>query len=103
MNSTLRLESVNGSPVVEYRAIDGHPVPFKVTIQRRALTPDGEEYIDGASDWQTITISDVLEQLKIDGPVAEWLRTQTRVNTSPVSILKSGHAQDAAYLWNVNA
>lgn len=29
--STLRLGSKNGTPIVEYRAIDGHPVPYMLT------------------------------------------------------------------------
>jgi len=81
--SMLTLRSTNGSPTVQWRDIDGHPVPYMVTIERRVLTPEGEEYRDGSSDWETVLISDVLEQLRLRGPVAEWLREQTRVDCSP--------------------
>ncbi|MDL1863276.1 hypothetical protein FBR04_19935 [Betaproteobacteria bacterium PRO7] len=102
MPGVLRLESVNNSPVVEYRAIDGHPVPFQVTIQRRTLTPDGDECDDGGSQWETITIGDVLDQLALDGPVAAWLRDETRVDCSPGRLLSYPDRAAPAYLWNVN-
>lgn len=97
MNSVLRLDSVNGSPIVEYRDID------MVTIQRRTLTPDGDEYRDGASQWGTITIGDVLAQLRLNGQVAEWMRTRTRVDCSPKCFARYPDLTDSAYLWNVNA
>lgn len=101
--SNLRMESINGGPVIEYRALDGHPVPYKVTVQRRELTPDGDEYRDGASQWCTITLREVIAQVELNGPVAEWLRTQTRVDTSPRALMASGDLDDSAYVWNVNA
>lgn len=101
--SVLTIPSVNGSPIVEYRDIDGHPVPYMVTIQRRMLTPDGDEYLDGASEWRTITIGEVADQIRIDGPVAEWLRSRTRVDTSPRALIASGGRDKPAYLWNANA
>lgn len=101
--STFRLDSVNGSRCVEYRAVDGHPVPYQVTIQRRLLTQDGQEYIDGGSEWQTISIRDVLAQLQLDGPVAKWLRAKTRVDCSPIRFARYADLDEPAYLWNVNA
>lgn len=104
MNNVLTLPSVNDSPIVEYRAIDGHPVPYKVTIQRRMLTPDGEEY--GASElsqWHTVTVDEIIDQVRLDGPVAEWLRSRTRVDTSLRALSASGGRSDPAYLWNINA
>lgn len=102
MNGVLTLPSVNNCPVVEYRDIDGHPVPYQVTIQRRSLRPDGREWIDGASEWRTITVGDVLDQLALDGPVARWLRTRTRVDCRACRFFFV-HRSDPAYLWNVNA
>jgi hypothetical protein len=99
----MKLESVNGSPIVEYRDIDGHPVPHQVTVQRRVLTPDGEQYRDGESEWRTITIREVLDQLQLDGPVARWLREETRLDCSPVRFLQYDDLSAPAYLWNVNA
>jgi hypothetical protein len=98
----LMLESVNGCPVVYYRAIDGHPVPYKVTIQRRILTPDGEEYEDGGSEWATVSVGDVLDQIVLNGPVAAWLRDKTRVDCSPARFIGRDRSEPA-YLWNVNA
>lgn len=102
MHDVLRLEAVNNSPIVEYRAIDGHPVPFQVTVQRRMLTPDGDEYLDGASEWRTVTVGEILDQLQQDSPVASWLRDKTRVDCRMSTLL--GYSRSApAYLPNVNA
>jgi hypothetical protein len=103
MNTMIRLESVNGSPVVEWRAIDGTPIPYQVTIQRRMLTPDGDEFIDGGSEWSTVSIREALEQLRLNGPVADWLRNSTRVNCAPQTFARYRDMNDSAYLWNVNA
>lgn len=103
INNTLRLESVNGCPVVEYRVIDGHPVPYMVTVQRRKLTPDGGEYQYPESEWETVRIRDVLEHLQRDTPVAEWLRTKTRVDCSPERFARYADLDESAYMWNVNA
>ena len=98
-----RLESVNGCDTVEWRNIDGAPVPYMVTIQRRRLDADGNEYDDGASDWETVTAGDVAEQIRLDGPVARWLRESTRVSL-PAALALGARAPDApAYVDNVNA
>ena len=91
----LHIPSINGSPVVEYREIHGHPVPYTTTIQRRTLTRDGEEYRDGASDWSTITVRDVLGQLQLSGPVAYWLRNLTTCDLGPTT----GRAERAPDSW----
>lgn len=101
--STLTLRSVNGSPTVEYRARDGEPVPYMVTIERRALTPTGREYRDGSSQWAVVTIADVTAQLRLDGQVARWLRKSTRVDCSAARMRTYADPQGPAYLWNVNA
>jgi hypothetical protein len=105
MNGTLQLESINGCPVVEYRDIDGHPVPYMVTIQRRYLRADGGEFRDGGSEWATITVAALLALLAFDGPVARWLREDTRVDCSTARLvaLARGDQDAPAYLWNVNA
>ena len=72
----LRLDSVNGGPVMEYRAISNQPVaPYAVTVQRRALSPDAEKLRDlgRSSEWRTVRLLDVVDQMRLCGPVAEWL------------------------------
>jgi len=101
--SVLVLESVNGSPEVQYRDIDGHPVPYMVTIRRRQLTCRGEEYLDGASQWQTVSMGDVLDRLRLGGSIADWLRSETRVDCSASRLLEYSNTSAPAYLWNVNA
>lgn len=64
--STLTLRPVN-NPQVEYRARDGEPVPYMITIERRILTPDGDEYPDGWSGWEVVTIDEVARQLLLEG------------------------------------
>ncbi len=104
MNSDCRLASVNGSPTVEWRAIDGAPVPYMVTIQRRVLTSAADEYDDGGSEWETVTVGDVADQIALDGPVARWLREQTRVDCRAViRALSHGGRDIPAHLDNVNA
>ncbi|MEW5882411.1 MAG: hypothetical protein AB1761_18475 [Pseudomonadota bacterium] len=103
MPGVLRLESVNNSPVVEYRAVDGHPLPGRITIQRRTLRPDDDECDDGRSRWVTISIGDVLDQLALDGPVAAWLRNEVRVDCSPEQMLTYPDEPGApAYLWSTD-
>ena len=69
--ASVRLHSVNGSPVVEYRAVDGADL---VAIQRRTLTPAGKRWMGDASDWRTLTVAEAAAQIRLDGPVAHWLR-----------------------------
>ena len=99
--SALTLRSINGSPTVEWRALDGEPVPYMVTIQRRELTPDEREYLDGASEWRTVRVREVQHQLRLDGPVARWLAKRTRVDCSRMD--QYADPDGPAYLWNVNA
>jgi len=74
----LRMDSINGSPIVEYRQIDG-------LIQRRALySAEGKYYIaagdvvrsievDDGTGWENVTTVVIREQMMLDGPVAKWL------------------------------
>jgi hypothetical protein len=78
--SNLTLPSVNGASVVEYQAIDGYPEAYQVTIQRRMLTPSGDKY--RASPWTTLTAGDVRREVRLEGPVAEWLHAQGRADLS---------------------
>lgn len=70
----LRLESVNGAPVVEFRVVDGH-------VERRALRPDGRK-APGGSPWTPLTRAELLEMPR-DGLVWEWLREQGVRRPSP--------------------
>jgi hypothetical protein len=88
-NLTLRL--ANGSLVAEYRAIDGHPVSHQVTIQRRTLTPSGDKY--RASEWKTMTAGDVRTHVRLNSPVARWLRAETGVDLREGRI--AAYADDA--------
>ena len=100
MNSVMTIPSTNDGAVVQYRDIDGHPVSFQVTIQRRVLTADGEEYRDGASEWTTCKVADIVAQVNFRGPVAHWLASDTRVDLTRLGEYPS----DApAYLWSFNA
>lgn len=100
MNSVMTKPSTNDGAVVQYRDIDGHPVPTKVTIQRRVLTADGEEFRDGASEWKTCTVADIVAQVNSRGPVANWLAGDTRVDLTRLG----EYPNDApAYLWNFDA
>lgn len=62
----MRLPSVNGGPVVEYRWRDGVP-------ERRALTPDGHDYHDGGSAWQPMTAAEVAVATEQRTAVGQWL------------------------------
>jgi hypothetical protein len=100
MNSVMTIPSTNDGAVVQYRDIDGHPVSFQVTIQRRVLTADGEEFRDGASEWTTCKVADIVAQVNFHGPVAHWLASDTQVDLTRLGEYPS----DApAYLWNSNA
>jgi hypothetical protein len=95
------MDGVNGSCTVEWRAIDGAPVPYMVTIQRCELTLAGDEYDDGGSDWETVTIGEIMRQLALSGPVSAWLRESTRVDCDAVSSMEA-QRDEPAYLRNVN-
>ena len=100
MNGVITIPSTNNGSVVQYRDVDGHPVPFQVTIQRRLLTPDGEEFCDGASEWTTCRVVDIVAQVNHHGPVANWLASNTQVDLTRLG----EYPGDAhAYLWNFNA
>ena len=71
MPKTLRLESINDSPVVEYAlrgsVADGH------RVERRRLLPDGTEAARG-SEWEALTDAEVGAILSgVNTPVKEWL------------------------------
>ena len=95
--ATLRLDSVNGSPVVEYRTLGNQPVPYTVTVQRRALTADGGEYRDG-SEWHTVTLGDVASQMRLGGPVGAWLAKQGVTMASVVRAVGPGFSSEPAYV-----
>lgn len=61
------LPSVNDCPMIEaVRRDDGR-------IFRRALLPDGEEYIDGGSEWREATQEDLRAWQSVGSPLAALL------------------------------
>jgi len=63
-----RLPSVNGNPMVEFQYDMSTGEVF-----RRALLPDGSEFLDGGSDWAQLSGNDLLHHFKFRTPVANWL------------------------------
>jgi hypothetical protein len=64
------------------------------------LTADGEEFRDGASEWATCRVLDIVAQVNRHGPVANWLASDTQVDLARLG----EYPGDApAYLWNFNA
>ncbi len=92
----LRLDSIDGGPVVEYRVSDGE-------VERRTLLPDGGRYRDGGSRWQALSEEEVAEAARSLGDVAGWLRSvgawprrasgPSGVHTSPRRLLSASLAQ----------
>jgi hypothetical protein len=71
MPKTLRLESINDSPVAEYRLRGS--VAEGYTVERRSLLPDGTEARRG-SEWRVLSESEIGAILTgIASPVRDWL------------------------------
>jgi len=82
-----------GFAVVEYRTLENVPTPHQVTIQRRTLMPSGDMY--RASEWKTMTVGDVRREVRLNGPVAQWLRVEPRVDLSGVWLAAYSDRQPA--------
>jgi hypothetical protein len=76
--SNLTLPSADGASAVEYRALDRFPEAHLITIQHRTLKPGGDKY--RAGEWRTMRAGDVCREVLLNGPVAQWLRAETRVD-----------------------
>jgi len=70
--STLRLPSINGSDVLEFRFRPEPTSGFGV-VERRRLTAAGAEFLDGESAWERVSDEEIARQLEVIGPVAGWL------------------------------
>ena len=103
MIASITLPRIYGSPLIQYRVLEGQPSPYMATIQRRTLTPEGGHFKGDASDWRTLPIAEVKHQLRLDGPVAYWLRTQTNVDCSNERFCRYLDDSQPAHLWTVNA
>ena len=67
MSDYMSMESVNGSPRVEYRRRDGW-------IERRATLPDGQPYRDTGSPWIVQTDAEIRDVTRLDTPLSRWIR-----------------------------
>ena len=66
LENEMVMESVNGSPRVEYRACDGK-------IERRATLPDGTAYRDTGSPWVVQTDAEIRDITRMDTPLSRWI------------------------------
>lgn len=71
METTLRLPSINGSNVLEFRLT--YVASGLGIVERRRLTAAGVEFLDGGSAWERVSDEEITRQLAVNGPVAEWL------------------------------
>jgi exonuclease I len=62
----LRIESINGSPVNDYRISGGR-------VQVRVLDPYGHEYRGSESRWRMLDANDIQLHYALDTVVARWL------------------------------
>lgn len=63
----LRIESVDGSPINDYRVADGE-------VQVRSLTPSGQPYPGHASDWRSLNRNELGLHDALGTVVSRWLR-----------------------------
>lgn len=62
----LRIESINGSPVNDYRINGG-------CVQVRVLDPSGREYPGFESRWRMLDANDIQLHHALDTVVSKWL------------------------------
>ena len=67
----LRIESVSGSPINEYRIRKGK-------LEFRALTPSGDRYPGPASTWRTLDENDVQLHHVLGTVVSSWMKERMR-------------------------
>ena len=65
----LRIESVRGSPINDYRICNG-------CVQVRALDPSGHPYASWASRWRTLDDNDIQLHYALGTVVSTWLRVR---------------------------
>jgi hypothetical protein len=63
----LMVESINGSPVHQVRITEAGP-------EYRYLTPDGEEYREGGSDWHLYSVDEMHRQVELGTPLKDYLQ-----------------------------
>lgn len=97
--SNLTLPSADGAPAVEYRAVDRYPEPHQITIQRRTLTPFGDKYRVG--DWVTMVAGDVRREVRLNGPLAQWLRSETGVDLGAGRLARYADEDPAYFLCRI--
>ncbi len=75
ISQRLRIESVNGSPINDYRIESGH-------VEVRTLDPSGRYYPSPNSHWRPLDASDIQLHRALRTVVAKWL--QVKLNTGRV-------------------
>jgi hypothetical protein len=71
----LRIESVNGAPINDYRIRDGG-------VEVRSLEPSGQPYPDATSDWRVLDSSDIQAHRMLRTVVWRWLRVRLGTDAS---------------------
>jgi len=89
----LVLSSVNDSNEVTYRALHGQRVPYMATGQQPR---SGETMTIIQRDGEAMTMDAVRAQLRLDGPVAYWLKNYTLVDVQ--AAMCNTPSSDRAYL-----
>lgn len=65
----LRIESVDGSPINEYRIRDGR-------VELRSMDALGHPFLGRASKWRTLTANDIQLHHALGTVVSKWLRVR---------------------------
>ena len=68
----LRIESVNGSPINDYRTTDSD------LIQLRILDPSGHRFPGADSNWRFLDDNDIQIHHALGTVVSKWLRVRLR-------------------------
>ncbi len=84
----LRIESVNGSPVNDYRIRDGR-------VELRLLDPSGRPYASWLSNWRTLDEGDLRFHFELKTVVSKWLKARLKARELGVSVLQTYHTGDA--------
>jgi hypothetical protein len=72
----LRIESNRGSPVNDYRIIEGH-------VEFRVLDSSGHPYASRASCWRTLDENEIHIHHALNTIVSKWLRARRGDEPSP--------------------
>ncbi len=84
----LRIESVNGSPVNDYRIHDEH-------VEMRLLDSSARPLPPPLSNWRTLDGGDIEFHFELETVVSKWLQARLDVGESVVSVLEAYHTGDA--------